>query len=133
MSFSDYLEDEVLDHILGGADYTRPATVYLALSTADPTDDASGLAEPSGGAYARLAVTNNATEWPAASGGAKSNANDLTFVTATASWGTVTHFAMFDAVTGGNMLMHAALTASKTIDPGDTVRFEAGELDVTLD
>jgi hypothetical protein len=70
-SFSNYLENELLDHVFGAAAYSAPATLYVGLSTADPTDDDSGLAEPSGNGYARVAVTNNATNFPAASGGAK--------------------------------------------------------------
>lgn len=132
-SFGNYLENELLDHVWGAAAYTAPVTLYLALSTADPTDDASGIAEPGGGSYARLAVANNPTNWPAASGGSKSNGTDMTFVTATASWGVITHMAIYDALTGGNMLAHAALTSSKTIDNGDTVIFEIGNLTITLD
>jgi len=132
-SFGDYLENELLDHVWANAAYAAPATLYLALSTADPTDDGTGIAEPGGGSYARLAVANNLTNWPAASGGSKSNGTDMTFVTATASWGVITHMAFFDALTGGNMLAHAALTSSKTIDNGDTVIFEIGNLTITLD
>jgi hypothetical protein len=133
MSFSNFLENELLDHVFSAATYTAPATLYLALSTADPTDDGSGLAEPGGGSYARAAVTNNATEWPAASGGTKQNANTISFVQATASWGTITHFALFDAVSGGNMLGHGALSASKSVTLGDQPRFIAGAITITLD
>jgi len=132
-SFGNYLENELLDHVFGAAAYSAPATLYLALSTADPTDDGSGLNEPSGGSYARLGVTNNATNFPAATGGSKSNGVDFTFVTATASWGVISHMAIMDAASGGNLLGHAALTSSKTIDNGDTVIFEAGNLTITLD
>lgn len=132
-SFGNYLENELLDHVWGDAAYTAPATLYLALSTADPTDDGSGIAEPSGGSYARLGVANNLTNWPAAAAGAKANGVEFNFVTATASWGVITHMAIFDAVTGGNMLAHGALTTSKTIDNGDTVRFPIGDIDITLD
>jgi len=129
-SKSDYLELELLDHVLGGGDYSRPATVHIALYTVAPTD-AGGGTEVSGGSYARVAVTNNATNWPAASGGAKSNGTEITFPTATASWGTVVAFAILDAASGGNFLYWGDLTASKTISSGDTARFAVGELDVT--
>jgi len=132
MSFSDYLENEVLDHIFGGADFPRPATVYVALSTANPGEDGSGIAEPSGGAYARVAVTNNGTNFPAAAGGSKSNGTDITFPEATASWGTITYFAIFDASSGGNMLLYGALSSSKQVDTGDTLKFVTGDLTVTL-
>lgn len=133
MSKSNYLENKVLDHVLGGSDYTRAATVYLALSTADPGEAAGTIAEPSGNNYARLAVTNNATNFPAASSGSKSNGVDMTFATPSGTWGLVTHFAVFDASSGGNMLFYGALTVSKTINNTDTVLFPASSLTFTED
>jgi len=132
-SFGDFLENELLDHVWGNAAYTAPATLYLALSTTDPLDDGSGITEPSGGSYARLGVANNATNWPAAASGTKTLNVDQTFVTATASWGVIAYMAFYDAAVGGNMLAHASLSTSKTIDNGDTVIFEAGNLTITLD
>lgn len=134
-SFSNDLEDKVLNHVLGGGDYSRPATVYIGLWTAALSDTSTGTSanEVSGGSYARKSVTNNSTNWPAASGGAKANGTAITFVTATASWGTVTHFAILDAATAGNILGWAQLTASKAIGNGDTASFAVGDLDVTLD
>ena len=129
-SMSDYLEDKILDHVLGGADYARPATVYLALYTAAPTD-AGGGTEVSGGSYARKSVTNNATNFPASSGGSKSTGAAITFVTATASWGEIVAFAFFDADTAGNMLYWGDLTANKTIDDGDTAQFASGAITIT--
>jgi hypothetical protein len=132
-SFGNFLENELLDHVFGAAAYSAPATLYLALSTSDPTDDGSGISEPSGGSYARLGVANNLTNFPAAVGGSKSNGQDFTFVTASASWGVITHMAIYDAAVAGNMLAHASLASSKTIDNGDTVIFETGNLTITLD
>jgi len=132
-SFADYLENELLDHVWGGGDYTRPGTLYIALSTTTINDDGTGMTEPAGGSYARASVTNNATNWPAASGGAKANGTAITFATATASWGTIVDFAIMDAITSGNMLGYGTLTASKTIDNGDTASFAIGDLDITLD
>jgi len=129
-SKADYLENELLDHVLGNSAYTAPATVYVALYTVAPTD-AGGGTEVTGGSYARVAVTNNATNWPAASGGAKSNGTAITFPTATADWGTVVAMGILDAATGGNLLYWADLTASKTVNNGDTASFAVGELDVT--
>lgn len=131
-SKSDFLELELLDHVLGNAAYTAPATVYVALYTVAPTD-AGGGTEATGGSYARKDVANNATNWPAASGGAKSNGVAITFVTATASWGTVVAFGIFDALTLGNLLYWATLTINKTIDSGDIAQFAIGDLDVTED
>lgn len=128
-SLSDYLEVELLDMIVGKTDYTMP-TVYVGLSTADPTDDASGLAEPVGNGYARVATTG--ATWEAASGGATQNAAAITFPTATGAWGTITHFALFDALTVGNMLAHGELGASQAITTNQIPRFAAGALDITL-
>jgi len=131
-SKSNYLELKVLDHVLGGGDYTRPAKVYVALYTAAPTD-AGGGTEVSGGDYARVEVVNNATNFPAASEGAKSNGTKITFAEATASWGTVVAFGILDAAESGNLLLWAGLTANKTIDSGDTAEFAVGDLDYTED
>lgn len=131
-SFSDFLELELLDHVLGNAAYTAPATVYVALYTVTPSDTGGGT-EVSGGSYARVAVTNNATNWPAASGGSKSNGTTITFTTATASWGECVAWGILDAATLGNLLIWGALTVPKTVGSGDTAEFAAGDLDITLD
>jgi hypothetical protein len=132
---SDFLENEILDHILSAATYTAPATVYIGLWTSALTDASTGATagEVSGGSYARVAVTNNATNWPAASGGSKSNGADFTFPTATAGWGTVTHFAILDSATlgAGNILYWADLTVSKTVSNGDIVKFATGSITIT--
>jgi len=129
-SFSDHWENEILDHLFGKGAYTPP-TIYVGLSTADPGDDGTGLAEPSGGSYARVATA--AVDWNTASGGILDNANAIEFPEATGSWGMLTHFALFDALTGGNLLAHGTLAQSKTIESGDTGRIAAGALDVSLD
>jgi len=129
MSFANYLENKILDHITGKTSFTMP-TCYVGLSTADPGEDASGLAEPSDSGYAR--VTTSGSDWDAASGGAIANAAAITFPTATGSWGTITHFALFDATSDGNMLASGALTDSETVTTNQIARFAIGELDITL-
>jgi hypothetical protein len=131
-SKSDYLENKLLDHVLGNTAYTAPTTVYIALYTVAPTDSGGGT-EVSGGSYARVAITNNTTNFPAASGGSKSNGTDITFPTATADWGTVVAFGIFDLSTGGNLLYWATLTTSKSILNGDTAKFTAGNITITED
>ncbi|MHC4116007.1 MAG: phage tail fiber protein [Planctomycetota bacterium] len=128
--FTDYWENEILGHLFGKGSYTPP-TIYVGLSTEDPLDDGSGLAEPSGNGYAR--VQTSSSDWNAASDGSLDNANDITFAQATGSWGAITHFALFDAATGGNMLAHGALSQSKAIDTSDSAGFGAGDLDIGLD
>ena len=129
-SFSDYWENKILDHIFGKGSYTPP-TIYVGLSTADPGDDGTGLSEPSGNGYAR--VQTAASDWNSASGGSLDNAEVIEFSEATGDWGTVTHFALFDTASGGNLLAHGSLSQSKSIAGGDTARFAAGDLDVSMD
>lgn len=131
-SKSDFLELELLDHVLGNSAYSAPATTYVALYTSAPTDSGGGV-EVSGGAYARVAVTNNLTNWPAAANGAKANGEEITFPTAEADWGTVVAFAILDAAVAGNFLYWGDLTAAKTINDGDTAKFAVGDLDITED
>jgi hypothetical protein len=126
MSFSNYLETEILDHVFGGAAYTAPSTLYLSLHTANPDEDGSG-AEVSGGGYARQTVAFTT------SGNTTSNTAAVEYPTATADFGTVTHVGVYDAATAGNLLCYAALTSSKTIETGDVFRVPAGDLDITLD
>jgi hypothetical protein len=133
-SKSNYLENEILDHILGGGDFARPATVYVGLWTATLDDTSTGATagEPSGNNYSRVTVTNNSTNWPAASGGAKSNGAAVTFPQASGSWGTVTDFAILDSASGaGNILYYGTLGTSKAIGSGDTPSFAIGEIDIT--
>lgn len=132
MSKSDYLEAQLLDHVLGDGTFTKPGTVHVALYTAAPTD-AGGGTEVSGGGYARAAVTNDVTNWPDASGGVKSNGQAITFPQATASWGTIVAWAIFDAATGGNMLIHGTVNPNKAVAQDDTAEFAAGALTWTED
>lgn len=127
MSNSDYAENITLDWLLGGSNPTRPSARYVALYTASPSD-AGGGTEVSGGSYARVAAT-----FGAASGGSASNSAPVTYPTPTASWGTVTHFGVFDALTGGNLLRWAALGAPQAINSGATVSFAASSLVCTQD
>jgi len=128
--FSDYWESKVLDHIFGKHNYTPPM-IYVALSTANPLDDGSKFAEPTGNAYAR--VQTSASDWNTASGGSLDNGNDIIFPKASGSWGTITHFALFDAATDGNMLAYGALSQPKTVENSYTPMFEAGDLNISLD
>lgn len=133
MSFTNFLELELLDHVLGNAAYPAPATVYVGLSTTTPNDDGSNFTEPVGGAYARAAVTNNLTNWPAAVSGTKQNGTLISFPEATLAWGTITFVGIFDAPSGGNMLMKGALSVPRVIEIGDTAQFPPNNITVTLD
>ena len=132
MSFCNGLENSLLNHTFGGTTYSPVATMYVGLSTANPTDTGSFTGECTGGSYARVAITNNKTTWSTSSAGSLSNAITLTFPTATASWGTVTYFFIADASTGGTIIAYGQLSASKTIDTGDTALFNIGDLTINL-
>jgi len=124
MGISNYGEDYYLDIMLDVSGN------YLGVSTADPGDDESGLAEPVGNSYARVSLAN--TDWNAASGGSKTNSAAKSFPAATGSWGTITHLCIFDAETAGNVLWSGELTASKSIASGQTLRFDASSITVSL-
>jgi len=126
-AISNYLENALLNATLRNTTYTSPATVYAGLFTTDPTDAGTG-SEVSGGSYARKAIT-----FAAPSNGVTTNsAAACEFDQATGSWGTITHFGIFDALTTGNLLYYGALTTSKTIASGDVFKFATSSVTVTL-
>jgi len=132
---SDYLENKVLDHVLKNTSFTQPTNLYLGLWTADDGLESGTItSEVSGGSYARqnLDVDSSSGEFDTASGGSTSNTQTVTFPAATANWGTITHVAVMDASTGGNVLFHGAVTTSKTIESGDTFQVSAGNLTISL-
>lgn len=132
--FSDYFENKALGLLFGQVSYTVPATYYVGLWTATLSDASTGATagEPSGGSYARVAVTNNSSNFDAVTGGATSNTNLITFPMASASWGTVTYVGICDASTGGNMIAYAQLGTSISVSQYDTVIFKPGDFDITL-
>jgi hypothetical protein len=123
---SNYLENALINVTLRNTAFTAVSQPYVALFTSDPTDAGSGT-EVSGGSYARAAVT-----FGAPSNGVSTNSADVTFATATASWGTVGWIGIYDALTTGNLLYHTPLDTSKTIDSGDIFKISTGNLSVTL-
>lgn len=134
---SQYLEKKVLDHLFGKTTYTAPATCYVGLFTALPSDSGGGT-EVSGGSYARLAITNNTTNFPNASGGSPSQKTNGTTATwaagPSADWGLIVGFGIFDAPSSGNLLAWAPLQAATQINNGDAApSFAIGELAITLD
>lgn len=126
--FSNYAENAILNHVFRNSALTSPTTVYCALFTAVTDAEAGTGTEVSGGSYARTAIT-----FGAPSNGVSTNSSAVTFPQASASWGTVTHFGIFDASTNGNALsIIKALSASKTIGSGDTAQFAIGDLSITV-
>jgi hypothetical protein len=131
VSFADYLEAKLLDHILSDPAYAPPASLYVALSTTTPADDGTGFTEPGTGGYARAVTV--AADWSAAAGGQKTNSAAIIFTTPSGAWGTITHFAIYDAAAAGNMLLWGALTSSRTVVGGVAPKFSAGALIIAMD
>lgn len=130
---SNYLEEALANHVLNNTTYTSPTTVYLALFVS-PVSDANLEAgtltnEVSGGSYARQAIAFNAATNP---GGVCTNNGQVTFPTATAAWGTVTHFAIMDALTVGNVLIYGELDNSKVVDIDDVFQLPDTNLSITF-
>lgn len=134
---SNYLETQVLTHLLGTASYTKPSTIAVALCTTAPTDSSTGatiVEVPNSNSYARQTLNPSDSNWTI-SGGQVQNAVQIEFPAASGSWGTVTHVAILDSAThgAGNMLFHGALGASKTVGSGDILRISIGGITITLD
>jgi hypothetical protein len=134
MPWVQALDNAVADHVIGGGTYTKVATTFVGLSTTTPTKVGGNVTEPVGNGYARVSVTNNATNWPNTSGsGLKSNGTVITFPVATgAGWGTVTHVVVYDASTAGTFMMYGLLTTPKLISSGDTASFAIGAIDLQM-
>jgi len=127
MSFSNYLEDAVLNHVFGSGSgtYTPASTLYVALFTSAPSDTGGGT-EVSGGGYARQTGTFTT------SSGTASNDSAIEYPTATADYGTVVAMGIFDASTSGNLLAYGTLTTSKNVSSGDVLRFNASAINISL-
>ena len=125
-ALSDYAENKVLDAIGATATFTPPSAVYLGLSTGSFNDDGSGT-EISGNNYARVAVA-----FGSAASGTMSNDAAIEFAAAPgAGFGTVSHWGLFDNSSGGNLLVHGSVSASKQISSGDVLKIAVGDLDIT--
>lgn len=141
-ALSDYLENKLIDHVFRGTAYTAPATLYIALYTSS-CNDAGGGTEAAWTSYARPSITSNGTNWAntqssgtgvsTGTSGTTSNSSAINWATPGSGPTTVTHWGVVDASSGGNLLVCAALTASKTINSGDAVSFAAGALTVQID
>lgn len=128
MSQTYFAGNKILDYNLGATSYTPPATYYLGLSTTTIAVDGTGATEPSGGAYARVAITNNKSNFAVAALSSLTNATAITFVESTLSWGTITYIFLADALTSGNIYYYEALSMPKTVQSATTVYFSIGSL-----
>lgn len=143
-ALTDFAENKIVDDIFRTTAWTKPTTVYvgLVLQSAGCSDSAAGT-EPAVGDYARVAVTKGDSSWTgthnsttgASSGtdGTIDNAAAITFPAATADWGNVGYFAIYDASTAGNQILCTALTAQRNITTGSTPSFAGSALTIQID
>lgn len=130
MPMSNYLRNKLLDHANGKTAYTMPTTVYLAaLTSASSVSGPGAEVSATSTGYARQAITSTMS---VAASGSSSNSGTVTFGPASAAWGTITDFAVFDAASAGNMLWFGTLSASKTIATNDQLQFAAGQFALSL-
>jgi hypothetical protein len=140
---TDYLENQIIDHLFRTNTFGKLTNVFFALFTAAPTDAAGSGTEVTGGSYARVQVACNNNSFNATQGGTSgastgagggtTNAAAITFPAPSANWGTVSHYGVFDALSGGNMLIWGALNSPKTINGGDAApSFTPGNLAITV-
>jgi hypothetical protein len=125
MPFTSYTDNKLIDHLLGSGTYTKPASKYVALYVGDPMGSGTEVST-SGTAYSRQSGSFTV------SGGTATNSANIEYSAATSTWGSINYIAIFDASTGGNMLVSAALTSAKTIGSGDVLRIPTSQLSVTL-
>jgi hypothetical protein len=123
----------ILSRDFGSVSYTPPGTWYIGASTTTINQDGTGATEPSGGGYARVAVTNNTSNWQTIPGdvGCR-NLTAIEFPVATASWGTITFLGIWDSASGGTMRYFAQLTNSKSVGIDDVLRMDAYQLQIKI-
>ena len=136
-ALTNYTENKLIDHLFRTATFAKPTTLYVGLATAAADGEAGTFTEVTGGSYARVARNPADANWLDASvlnEGTTANTASIQFPTATADWGTITHFVIYDAITtGGNALIYVALTNARTITNGTTPSFAIGALTFQID
>lgn len=125
--FTDYLENELLDHVFANAAYTAPTTIYLALYTTVCSDSARGT-EVTGSGYAR-----QATAFGTAAAGVISSSAIESFTPSGGNYGTVVATGLEDALSAGNQLCFDNDFTDTVVNDGNTLEFAAGDIDVSLD
>lgn len=131
-AFTNIGENKILDLLFNAVDWNP--VCYLGLFTAAPNETGGGTeVSTSGTAYARQAVASNFEIAGTTAAGECNNDTQIVFPTATADWGTITYGGLFDAASGGNLIMYAQLPSSKLIEAGDTFRYPVGGVKGEID
>lgn len=128
---TNFVKNGMLNHMFGGMPMNPAGVLYAGYTTSAPTD-AGGGTEPSAGAYARSAVANNATFFPVTTGNTKLNGQEILFPEATGEQGTASYVALWDSITGGNMLSYHPINPTKAIDTPDVPRIAPAQIAIVL-
>lgn len=134
-NMSNYLEEKIIKLLFKGEALSAPTSIYVALCTAEPTEEqvGGGLPEISGGGYTRKAVATGAN-WSAPTGGNGTTKNQLEVKWDNVQWAAqIVGVALCDAASAGNVLFYGALAATKDIAVGDSVTFPVDSIVVQLD
>lgn len=129
---STYLRNKIQDYLFRGVAFTPPTTYYVAISKTKPNIDGSGVTEPVGGNYARVAVTKNTSSFSAPSNGTVLNANKIMFNESTSDWGVYKYYAIYDSLSGGNLLWGGLLSRSRTIEAEMQLFIDVNGMSFTL-
>ena len=132
---SDYLEQQIYNHIFRDDTFSKPSNIFIGLTSDVPLDDGSYTEIADANGYARYTLVSGDARWTAhGTDGPGSNAVDFEFDVATGDWGVVSGVIITDSQThsAGNVLLHGELTSSKTVENGDTFKFSAGNLDISI-
>ena len=131
-----YTENALLNHLFRGQAYTTPGTLYLGVGKSAPNEAGTGFTEPTAPSYARYEITSNTTNWTEPISGSLSNSTAFRFTEAEESWTTaaapLTHWALFDAPTGGNMLFFGSLLKAHEVPAGGILEIPQNALVTTI-
>lgn len=134
---SNYLENQLINCVMRGIAYVPPAATFIALHTANPGDTgANEVTTSTYPAYVRQDSARGGTQadaWTAPNDGVVKNTQQLIYAMYDgAAPLTVTHWSIWDAQTGGNMLVYAPLSSARTINPGDVFVVDSQKLTVQV-
>ena len=131
-----YTENALLNHLFRGQAYITPGTLYLGVGKSAPNEAGTGFTEPTAPSYARYEITSNTTNWTEPISGSLSNSTAFRFTEAEESWTTaaapLTHWALFDAPTGGNMLFFGSLLKAQEVPAGGILEIPQNALVTTI-
>lgn len=113
-----------------GTDKTNaiPTEYFIGLSKTSPAIDGTGATEPAAPDYARVKLTSLSVP----TNGSITNTAPISFAESLSNWGVVTHFVIYDAATGGNLLAYDLLTKPRTIESESEVMFKTESLKINL-